>query len=149
MEKRYMGFDDLLVRGAEEYGDKVALIYGDDKSTASWKELDAQVRARAAELSVSGKTSIAILANGSYPCFVEILAANIAGLQRGRRPVVLASRARRGPLRLPWRRCHGWRPPHPLPHVRHHEPLQVRRPHRREPHGRPLDGRPALPARAG
>ncbi|MBR3383893.1 MAG: acyl--CoA ligase [Atopobiaceae bacterium] len=81
MEKRYMGFDDLLVRGAEEYGDKAALIYGDDKSTASWKELDAQVRARAAELSASGKTSIAILANGSYPCFVEILAANIAGLQ--------------------------------------------------------------------
>ncbi|MBQ6491932.1 MAG: AMP-binding protein [Atopobiaceae bacterium] len=81
MEKRYMGFDDLLVRGAAEYGDKVALVHGDDLATTTWSELDSQVRTRAAELAATGKTSMAVLANGSQPCFVEILAANIAGLQ--------------------------------------------------------------------
>lgn len=81
MERRYLGFDDLLARGAAEYGDKTAIVYGDDVARASWAELDSLVRTRAAELADSGKTSMAVLSNGSFDCFVEILAANIAGLQ--------------------------------------------------------------------
>lgn len=81
MATLFKGFDDLLASGAATWGDKVALVYGDEPQTATWNAFDAQVRARSAELAATGKTSMAVLSNGSYDCVVEIFAANIAGMQ--------------------------------------------------------------------
>ena len=79
----YDGFSDFLTKMSEQRPDAIALLHGanDVYQRVTWAGFAADVEARAAELRESGKTCLAILADGSYACIVEIFAANIAGLQ--------------------------------------------------------------------
>ncbi|MDO4403528.1 MAG: class I adenylate-forming enzyme family protein [Atopobiaceae bacterium] len=79
----YEGFQDFLTHMAAERPDSIALLHGanDKYNRVTWVDFVADINARAKELRASGKTCIAILADGSYACVVEIFAANIAGLQ--------------------------------------------------------------------
>ena len=80
---KYEGFSDFLTKMAEQRSDAIAFLHGADDTyhRVTWAGFAADVEARAAELRESGKTCIALLADGSYACIVELFAANIAGLQ--------------------------------------------------------------------
>ena len=80
---KYEGFSDFLTKMAEQRPDAIAFLHGagDVYQRVTWAGFVSDVETRAAELRASGKTCIAILADGSYTCIVELFAANIAGLQ--------------------------------------------------------------------
>jgi len=79
----YDGFKDFLDHMAEERAGAIAFVHGanDRYNRVTWADFAADVEARADELRASDKTCLAILADGSYDCIVEVFAANIAGLQ--------------------------------------------------------------------
>lgn len=79
----YTGFKDLLDRMSAERGDAIAFLHGanDRYNRVTWTAFAQDVDKRAEELRESGKTCVAVLADGSYACVVELFAANIAGLQ--------------------------------------------------------------------
>ena len=79
----YSGFKDLLDHMSVERADAIAFLHGanDLFTRVTWKQFAADVEARAEQLRASGKTCVAILADGSYACVVELFAANIAGQQ--------------------------------------------------------------------
>ena len=81
--EQYDGFKDLLARKAAEHGNEIALVHGADNryQRVTWATFSADVDARAKELRETGKSCVAILADGSYACLVEVFAANLAGLQ--------------------------------------------------------------------
>ncbi len=79
----YTGFKDLLDRMSAERGDAIAFLHGanDHYNRVTWTAFAQDVNERAEQLREGGKTCVAILADGSYACVVELFAANIAGLQ--------------------------------------------------------------------
>lgn len=77
----YQGFRDLLETMEEIRPTSVAFVYGDDRTTCTWKEFGELVRAREAELAATGATCEAIFCDGSLACITEIFAAVLAGLQ--------------------------------------------------------------------
>ncbi len=79
---RFSGFEDLLSAWAEKAPDRPALFYEEGgKRACGFGELYERVYRRSGELRRTGKTCLGVLADGSFPCVVEILAANLAGLQ--------------------------------------------------------------------
>lgn len=76
---RFDSFDQLLSHWASASPDAPALRY--EKETLSFRRLDERVRQRAQVLRGSGKSCLGLLADGSMDCVIELLAANLAGLQ--------------------------------------------------------------------
>lgn len=83
MPMRFESFEEILAYYSAHTPAACALIYDDGAALrrCSYGALYSAVHARAAQLAAGGKTSLAILADGSFECVVEIFAANIAGLQ--------------------------------------------------------------------
>ena len=79
----YSGFNDFVTHMAAERPDVVALLHGasDHYQRITWERFSQDIHARADQLRETGKTCVAILADGSYACVVEIFAANVAGMQ--------------------------------------------------------------------
>ena len=79
----YSGFEDFITRMAESRPDAIALLHGAEGSyhRVTWAAFARDIETRAEQLRELGKTCVAILADGSYACVVEIFAANAAGLQ--------------------------------------------------------------------
>ena len=79
----YNSFEDLVTRMASDRPDAIALLHGanDRYQRVTWKGFETDIHARAEQLRETGKTCLAILADGSYTCLVELFAANIAGMQ--------------------------------------------------------------------
>ena len=81
--KQYAGFRDFLTSMAAERPDAIAILHGANNKfqRVTWAGFAADVEERAQQLRETDKTCIAILADGSYACIVELFAANLAGLQ--------------------------------------------------------------------
>ena len=81
--KEYSGFRDFVYGMRDERPDAIAFLHGanDRFQRVTWAAFAADVDKRAAELKETGKTCMAILADGSYASVVEVFAANLAGLQ--------------------------------------------------------------------
>ncbi len=80
---KFDGFQDFLAHMAQERPDAIALLHGANErfNRVTWAAFAADIAEREAQLREAGKTCIAILADGSYDCVVEIFAANAAGMQ--------------------------------------------------------------------
>ena len=81
--KQFDGFGELVAYQTQTRPDSIALVHleGDRLRRVTWRAFSADIDARAEELRASGKTCMAILADGSYACVRELFAANAAGLQ--------------------------------------------------------------------
>ena len=79
MPVRFHSFEELLTYWAEASPERTALCY--DGERLSFRALLERVRKRAEELKETGKSCLGMLADGSLDCVVELLAANLAGLQ--------------------------------------------------------------------
>ena len=81
--KLFTGFRDFVTSMRDERPDAIAFLHGanDHFHRVTWAGFAADVDARAEELRETGKTCIAILADGSYASVLEVFAANLAGLQ--------------------------------------------------------------------
>jgi len=79
----YASFRELLSGMADARPDAIAFLHGAGGrfTRVTWATFAADVETRAAELRETGKTCMAILADGSYACVVELFAANLAGMQ--------------------------------------------------------------------
>ena len=80
---KYDSFSELLDGMSANRPDAIALLHGAGGryNRVTWAGFAADVKARAEELRSSDKTCMAVLADGSYACIVELFAANLAGLQ--------------------------------------------------------------------
>lgn len=76
---RFASFDQLLRCWAEDSPERPALCW--EQNVLSFRELREKVLERTEELKNTGKSCLGLLADGSLDCVVELLAANIAGLQ--------------------------------------------------------------------
>ncbi len=81
--KCFKSFEDMLGYWAEKTPDAPAFLTerAGERTAVSFSAFDRDVRKRTGELALSGKTSLGVLVNGTYPAIVEILAGVRAGLQ--------------------------------------------------------------------
>ncbi len=76
---RFESFEMLLRFWAKQSPDSSALCW--EQEALSFRELYERVLKRAEELKNTGKSCLGLLADGSLDCVIELLAANVAGLQ--------------------------------------------------------------------
>ena len=81
--RQFASFKDLLDGMVAERPDAIAILHGAGGKfqRVTWAQFADDVAARVEQLRTTGKTCMAILADGSYACIAELFAANLAGMQ--------------------------------------------------------------------